>query len=196
MHAQQSGGQSRSRSGDLEGNVEGALRGDSAEVFIARRDIEDMVRAKPLRKGKRRRSDIDHSDLGHPREPGSQQRQQADRPCAENHAPLSLHRTRSTHRVEAYRERFGERSRSQGRFARNANALSRNRIEIARKPALHMGLLRRRSHEVDVLAKVRPTLRRSERNDRTSATGLTATRSPILRPGASPAISTISPAIS
>ena len=91
-------------------------------------------------------------------QPGEFDDGQSDRPGAEHDPSPALDQTSPMNGMQADREGLGQGRRHEWRVSRHLDALGGYRIEIGREAALHVGLLRGRTHEIDVLAEVRAPL--------------------------------------
>ena len=117
-----------------------------------------MIGAEPCGKRQRRRGDIDDGRLGNPGAPRRQHRQQADGAGAEQHGALAVDVAGAGDRMQADRQRLGQRRRLIRHVVGDLHALRGNGVEEGRKTALHMRGLRGRAHEEDVLAQIGPAL--------------------------------------
>ena len=116
-------------------------------------------------------------------------------PGAEQHGALAGDVAGAGDRMQADRERLGERRRLIGTWSGILTHCAGMASKKDGEAALHVRGLRGRAHEEDVLAEVGPVLAAAAQWPH-QRDGLTATRSPTVTPAPSPAISTTSPAIS
>ena len=151
-------GKARGRARDFERDIERTRRGLGLQRLLAAGDIDDMIGAEPGGKRQRRRRDIDDGRLRDPCALRRQHGQQADGTGAEQHGALAGDVAGAGDRMQAHRERLGERRRLIGHVIGNLHALRRDGVEVGRKAALHMRGLRGRAHEEDVFAEIGPVL--------------------------------------
>ena len=117
-----------------------------------------MIGAKPGGKRQRSRRDIDDGRLRDPCTLRRQHGQQADGAGAEQYGALAGDVAGAGDRMQAHRQRLGERRRLIRHVIGDLYALRGNGVEVRSKSALHMRGLRGRAHEEDVLAQIGPVL--------------------------------------